>query len=137
VIVVDTNLIACLFIAGEHSEEAEKVLAKDPEWSAPLLWRSELRSVLVKCVRRELLGIRDAFLIMAEAESLMAGNEYAVASADVLESAASTTCSAYDVEFIVLAREAGAPLVTVDKALLAAFPETAVAPSRFLASRKP
>jgi predicted nucleic acid-binding protein len=134
VIVVDTNLIAYLFITGEHSEEAEKVLAKDPEWSAPLLWRSELRSVLVKCVRRELLGIRDAFLIMAEAESLMAGNEYAVASADVLESAASTTCSAYDVEFIVLAREAGAPLVTVDKALLAAFPETAVAPSRFLAS---
>ena len=136
-IVVDTNLIAYLFIEGEHSAEAEKVLATDPQWSAPLLWRSELRSVLVKCVRSELLEIRDAFRIMAEAESLMSGSEYAVASADVLELAALTTCSAYDVEFIVLAREAGAPLVTVDKALLAAFPETAVPPRRFLASRKP
>ena len=70
---------------------------------------------------------------MTEAESLMAGNEYAIVSGDVLSLAASSACSAYDAEFVVLARELGIPLVTTDKQLLDSFPETAVSPTRFLA----
>ncbi len=79
-IVVDTNLVAYLFINGQHSETAEKVLLKDPRWAAPLLWRSELRSVLVKCLRKEFFGTDDAIQIMDEAESLLSGGEYAVAT---------------------------------------------------------
>ena len=45
-IVVDTNLISCLFLTGERSSQAEAALAKDTEWAAPLVWRSELRNVL-------------------------------------------------------------------------------------------
>ena len=45
-IVVDTNLIGCLFLPGERSSQAEAALAKDTEWAAPLVWRSELRNVL-------------------------------------------------------------------------------------------
>lgn len=130
-IVVDTNLIAYLFVNGEHSESAEKVLLKDPRWAAPLLWRSELRSVLVKGIRKGLIELNDAFRIMTEAESLMSEGEYAVDSGDVLSLAASATCSAYDAEFVALARELGVPLVTMDKLLLESFPETAVAPARF------
>jgi len=131
VIVVDTNLIAYLFIKGEYSESAEKALMKDSRWAAPLLWRSELRSVLVKCARGGLIEWSDAFRIMMEAESLMSESEYAVASGDVLELAVSAACSAYDAEFIVLARDFGVPLITTDKLLLESFPETAVAPERF------
>ena len=105
----------------------------DPGWSAPLLWRSEFRNTLVKCVRGKLIEWSDAFQIMTEAESLMAGNEYAIVSGDVLSLAASSACSAYDAEFVVLARELGIPLVTTDKQLLDSFPETAVSPTRFLA----
>ncbi len=136
-IVVDTNIIAHLFIEGERSSEAERVLEKDPDWAAPLLWASELRSVLVKCVRGGFVERTDAFRIMAEAESLMSGGEYAVVSAEVLELAASTSCSAYDAEFVALARDLGVPFVTMDKALLAAFPDTAVAPARFARDRRP
>lgn len=136
-IVVDTNLIAYLFIEGEHSASAEKVLEKDPEWVAPLLWASELRSVLVQCVRKGIVETADAFRIMTEAEWLMSGGEYAVVSAYVLELAASSSCSAYDAEFVALARDLGVPLVTLDEAVLAAFPDTAAAPSRFIAPRKP
>ena len=69
---------------------------------------------------------------MTEAESLMSGGEYAVASGDVLSLAASTACSPYDAEFIVLARDLGVPLITTDKLLLESFPDTAVSPPRFL-----
>lgn len=131
-IVVDTNLIAYLFVNGEHSGLAEKVLLKDSRWAAPLLWRSELRSVLVKCVRAGYVELNDAFRIMTEAESLMSEGEYAVTSGDVLSLAASTACSAYDAEFVVLARDLGVPLITTDKLLLESFPETAVSPPRFL-----
>ena len=132
-IVVDTNLVAHFFINGEHSDQAEKVFLKDPRWAAPLLWRSELRSVMVKCLRKEFFGTDDAIQIMDEAESLLSGGEYAVASAEVLTLAASTACSAYDGEFVVLARGLGVPFVTLDRALLESFPETAVSPARFLA----
>lgn len=132
-IVVDTNLIAYLLIDGGQTELAERVLQKDEAWASPLLWRSELCNALVKCVRSGLFGLNAAFRIMNEAESLMAGNEYAIVSGDVLSLAASSACSAYDAEFVVLARELGVPLVTTDKQLLESFPETAVSPARFLA----
>ncbi len=132
-IVVDTNLIVHFFAKGDNSELAARILVMDPGWSAPLLWRSEFRNTLVKFVRGELIEWSDAFQIMTEAESLMAGNEYAVVSGDVLSLAASSACSAYDAEFVVLARELGVPLVTTDKQLLKGFPETAVSPARFLA----
>jgi len=67
-----------------------------------------------------------------QVESMMSGGEYAVASGDVLSLAASTACSAYDAEFVVLARELGVPLITTDKLLLESFPDTAVSPARFL-----
>jgi predicted nucleic acid-binding protein len=133
VIVVDTNLIAYLLIDGAQTELAERVLQKDEVWVSPLLWRSELCNTLVKCVGSGLFGLNAAFRIMNEAESLMAGNEYAVVSGDVLSLAASSACSAYDAEFVVLARELAVPLVTSDKQLLENFPETAVSPERFLA----
>jgi len=133
VIVADTNLIAYFYVKGEYSDLANQVLLRDPRWAAPLLWRSEFRNTLVKCVRGGLVDLDDAYRIMNKAESLMAGSEYAVVSGDVLNLAASSACSAYDAEFVVLARGLGVPLVTMDKDLLESFPETAVSPARFLA----
>jgi predicted nucleic acid-binding protein len=133
VIVADTNLIAYFYVKGEYSDLANQVLLRDPRWAAPLLWRSEFRNTLIKCVRGGLVDLDDAYRIMNKAESLMAGSEYAVVSGDVLNLAASSACSAYDAEFVVLARELGVPLVTTDKQLLESFPETAVSPARFLA----
>lgn len=131
-IVVDTNLIVHLFVNSDRSELAGQVLLKDPGWSAPLLWRSEFRNTLVKCVRAGLIDLGDAFRILAEAEALMSGGEYAVASADVVDLALSSTCSAYDAEFVVLARELAAPLITADKRLLQCFPKTAVSPGQYV-----
>ena len=134
-IVVDTNLIAYFFIKGRFSELAEQVFAKDPEWTAPLLWRSELRSVLAKCVGKGFLQLEDAVEIAGAAETMMAGREYAVSSPEVLRLAALSPCSAYDAEFVALAKDLGIRLVTADAHLIKTLPGTAVGPDRFLAGR--
>ena len=51
-IVVDTNVLAYLWLPGERTTAAERLLKRDPDWNAPLLWRSEFRSVLAGCLRR-------------------------------------------------------------------------------------
>ena len=47
-IVVDTNIISYLYISGERSGQVERLLSVDAHWSAPVLWRSEFRSVLAR-----------------------------------------------------------------------------------------
>ncbi len=121
-IVVDTNIIAYLYLASERSEEAEKALLKDADWAAPLLWRSELRNVLAQYVKRGRLSFEDAVRIMDEAAALMQGMEYEVPSMDVLQLAKESGCSAYDCEFVALAKDLNVPLLTVDKEILRAFP---------------
>jgi predicted nucleic acid-binding protein len=130
-IVVDTNVIAYLYLSSAHTAAAERTLLKDPAWAAPLLWRSELRNILALYVRQRLLAAVDAVRILGEAEDLMAGQEYAVRSRAVLELSIANGCSAYDGEFVLLAQDLGVALVTADKKLVIRFPATAVALSRF------
>ena len=125
-IVVATNVIGYLYLTSERSAQAEKALLIDPEWVAPVLWRSEFRNVLALYIRRGILTLEEAVRIMEEAASLMRGGEYEVASYQVLQLVAESTCSAYDCEFVALARDLGVPLVTVDRQLLEQFPNDTV-----------
>jgi len=133
VIVVDTNLIAYLLVAGSHTAVAERVYMKDPEWTAPVLWRSELRKVLASYGREGALAVDDAILLMRQAEQLLAGREYQPASDHVLAIAWRTGLTAYDAEFVAVARTLSIPLVTFDRAVLRKQAEVAVAPAAFAA----
>lgn len=130
-IVVDTNVIAYLFVPGDHTEAARATLVADAAWAAPLLWRSEFRNVLALYLRQRHLTLTAALDVQAAAEELLAGREYAVESEAVLRLAATSGRSAYDCEFVALARALVVPFVTSDRQLLASFPETAVALSSF------
>ena len=121
-IVVDTNVIAYLYLPGDHTADAEALCRSDPEWVAPLLWRSELRNVLAMQVRARRLELDAAQSIQAEAEQLLHGREFAVDSAEVLRLAAESDCSAYDCEFVVLAEYLDVPLVSADRRLIQRFP---------------
>lgn len=134
-IVVDTNVIAYLFLPGEHTPEARRTLQRDPHWAAPLLWRSELRNVLATAMRHGHLTLADAQDVMEAAADLMAGGEFDVASEAVLRLAARSACSAYDCEFVVLAQQLGIVLVTADRQVLAEFADTAQALTQFGRSR--
>lgn len=124
-IVVDTNVIAYLWLPGEHTEAAEHLIGQDPEWAAPLLWRSELRNVISGLVKRGNLALSTAIRIVEEAESHMRGREFSVPSSDVLTCAKESGCTAYDCEFVVLAQALHVPLITSDKEVLSAFPKIA------------
>ena len=132
-IVVDTNMIGYLFLSGERSSQAEQVLAKDIHWTAPLLWRSELRNVLATYLNQKLIELEDAFQIMAAAEQLMTDSEYGIVSNRVLRLSAESGCSAYDCEFVALAKDLKVPLITSDRKLLSRFPQVALSPEAFLA----
>ena len=125
-IVVDTNVVAYLYLSGERTADAEALLQRDADWAAPLLWRSELRNILAGCMRRGDLDLVTALNIQREAESLLQGGEHEVDSRSVLELARDSGCSAYDCEFVVLARTLGVKLVTQDAKVLKAFPRHAV-----------
>jgi len=121
-IVVDTNVLAYLWLPGERTKAAERLLKKDPDWNAPLLWRSEFRNVLAGCLRRGDLSLETALQIADEAEGQMRGREFTVPSAQVLARVDESDCSAYDCEFVVLADELGVSLITSDDKLLKSFP---------------
>jgi len=121
-IVADTNIIAYLFLEGEFSSYAEKLLLKDAQWAAPILWRSEFRNILAHYLRKEILTLEQSQELMLEAMNLLRGREYEVASFQVLSLVSSCDCSAYDCEFVALAQDLDTHLITVDKKILSEFP---------------
>lgn len=124
-IVVDTNILAYLYLPGPFTAAAETLLIESPDWAAPQLWRSEFRNILSGYLRRGTLDLQRAIALQREAETLLVSSEYAVDFEAVLELAAGSGCSAYDCEFVALARMLGVKLVTMDAKLLKAFPKTA------------
>ncbi len=132
-IVADVNLIAHLLLGGPEQAIGERVLERDPVWAAPLLWRSEFRSVLAAFMRRRDLSLSDAWRAHGLAEELLAGQEFAVPGERVLALVGRSACSAYDCEYVALAEELGVPVVTADRQLLREFPAQAISPDDFVA----
>lgn len=131
-IVVDSNVIAYCWLNGPLTAVAQQVRARDPEWHVPILWRSELRSILTGYLRDGSLTRPQTVGVMDAIEDALAGSEHLVSSAEVLKVAESSRLSAYDCEFVALATVLAIPLVTVDKAVLKAFPDIALSMESFL-----
>lgn len=135
-IVVDSNIIAYCWVNGPLTALAQSVRVKDSDWHLPILWRSEMRSILTGYLRDGSLDSTQIARVMDAAENALAGNEHLVPSASVFEVAEKSHLSAYDCEFIVLASVLAVPLVTADKAVLKAFPKQALTMEAFLKSEK-
>jgi len=132
-IVVDTNVIAYLWLPGEFTEAAEEALRKDDDWAVPYLWRSEFRNVLATYVRARRLNAGDAHAIYLNAENMLRGREYAVTGTATLDLAFASNLSAYDAEYVALADEFGCKLITCDKKIVKAFAKTAISLAQFAA----
>ena len=131
-IVADCNLIAYLLLAGPRTRTAEAVFLRDPAWAAPLLWRSELRNVLATQMRVNHLPLAEALLKMTEAETVIGSLGFPVSSDEVLEECARSGVSAYDAEYLVVARKLQVPLLTLDQRLLSSGAPVAWTPEAFL-----
>lgn len=80
------------------------------------------------------MDFETACKIQAEAESLVGPNEYNVDSLSVLTLTQYSGCSAYDFEFVALAKALNLKLVTEDKKLRRSFPEIAVNAKKYMDS---
>src|ERR1051326_4027919 len=122
-IVVDTNIIVYLYVEGEWTSVVEKLYLKEPHWAVPILWRSEFRNVLLGYFRRKHFSFENYKAIVKQAESFLTDSEYDVSSEQIFPFLENSVCSAYDCEFIALAKALNVPLITQDKKLLQSFPE--------------
>jgi len=130
-IVADTNLLVYLFITGDLTSLAQQVLAKDPYWIIPPLWQSEFRNVLAAYLRRGMPLIQ-AKQIMNEALQTMEKRQIIPSYERILDLIAESDCTAYDCEFVALARQLSIQLVTADQQLLAQFPDCAISLEDFV-----
>jgi predicted nucleic acid-binding protein len=131
VIVVDTNVICYRWMASPHSQAADRAWKNDPDWIAPLLWRSEFRNAFAGAIRKRLITSEAAVDIIEKAEAQFAGHEFLVSSRAVMRLVAASRCSAYDCEFVALAEEHCVPLLTVDRDLLRDFARVAIPLEKF------
>lgn len=129
-IVADTNLIVYLFITGDQTSLAQKVLNKDPQWVVPPLWQSEFRNVLAAYIRRG-MGSKQANQILESAIQTLENRQVIPSNDEILELVKNSNCTAYDCEFIALAKQLNIKLVTADKQLLQQFPDYATSMEEF------
>ncbi len=127
-IVVDVNVLAYLFIDGPQTSEVEALYDRDPEWAAPLLWRSEWRSILAGYLRRGDVDRSTAVQLSDAAGRILHGREYPVEHEAVLDIVLASDLSAYDAEYVATARALGVPLFTYDARVVDAVPEVARRP---------
>ena len=129
-IVADNNVI-CGFILRTDNFHAQAVAARiiDPDWHTPALFRSEFRSVARKLL---LQGETEDALIQAAQAAAMSVTIHQSNDAEVFSVIREQPkTSAYDAEFVALARRLGCKLVTADEGILKCFPQLAVSLEAF------
>ncbi len=131
-IIADTNVISYLLLPTSYTDSVENLYKIDPDWAAPILWKSEFRNVLALYLRKKIITLEKATQIQDTAESIIIQNEYDVSSPQVLTLIDGSNCSSYDCEFVTLAHHFDTKLVTQDKQILKEFPATAISIADFL-----
>jgi len=131
-IVVDTNIIVKLFFKDNITTLCENIYAMDPHWSMPLLWRSEFSNVLVNYMRMGHINLEEAQRTFHDADADYVEKEYKVPEHDVLKLAFESKCTAYDCEYVALAKDLNQKLITLDKKILKSFPDVAILPRDYV-----
>ena len=131
-IVVDTNVVHYCWVRGQNTEVAQAVRRQDPDWHAPILWRSALRNVLTAYLRGGMMSRAQIVEILNVAGRALAESEHIISDDLVLDVITSSTLTAYDAELVALASALSVPLVTADKAVLKAFPDLAITMEAFV-----
>jgi predicted nucleic acid-binding protein len=116
-IVADASVIFPFVFELETSGPVRELHAKDPDWRYPPLWRQEFSSALLKYVRAGRCETGLANQTFEKALRFFGGHEAEVDDRLALRLALDLGLSAYDAQYLALAQQLGAVLVTADKAL--------------------
>lgn len=125
-IVVDTNVVVHLVVGGADGAKAADLLKRDSEWAAPAILLSELRNVLLGLVRRDSATSEQIKQMNDDATAVLRRRVVAIPGATVIDIALECGLTAYDAEFVALARALRVRLVTLDRRILRGAPDVAV-----------
>ena len=125
-IVVDANVILYSVTACEQTDRARTVLAADDLVVVPRLWRAECANALCVLVRRGALSAESGHRALRAALDVFTDRERDIDPEAVWTVALESGLSAYDAEYVALARALGCPLVTNDRRVLTAVPDVAL-----------
>ena len=128
-IVVDTNVVVQLVAGGDQYIATARLLRRDAMWSAPPILMSELRNVLLGFVRRGAITEEQAAAMIEDAAGILGGRIAGISGPQTIATALECGLTAYDAEFVVLARMLRVPLATLDQAILSGAPDVAVPPT--------
>lgn len=124
-IVADANVILYSLTRCEHTSTAREALEGADGVAVPPLWRLEVANALAVIVRRDLLTPEQATEAFAGAIRTFTNREHEVVHDAALRVALESGLSAYDAEYVALARELGCTLVTNDARILREAPDVA------------
>lgn len=131
-IVVDTNVVAYFWLKSPYFDQVARLYEADPDWIVPDLCKSEFRNIAAGYLHKGFYTLDELNWIIFNKENKLLGSYLEVDSADVMSLVNQSTCSAYDCEFVALAKTMGKSLVTYDKKILTEFPMAAVTVEQFL-----
>lgn len=133
-VLVDTNIVAQLLLAGPLAEPIRSLYAADPDWRTEPLLYSELTNVLTTAMRLQALPLARAQRAVGTAHALLDAGLCPTDDADVLALAAKFACSGYDARFLCAAMLLKTRLVTEDAALRRKAPELTCSLAQALAA---
>ena len=124
-IVADANVILYALTPGEHTATARRALEGADGVAVPTLWRLEVANALAVITRRGLLTPEEATQAFTGALATFSSREHEVAADAALRIAIDSALSAYDAEYVALARELGCTLLTNDGRIVREAPDVA------------
>src|SRR5881275_3398014 len=121
-ILVDTNIIAPLYVRSARTDAVTQLFALDALWRTEPLALIELSNVLITYERARYITAATARDCLNRAAAFLQPQLFRVSHQAALDAALRYGTTAYDARFLALARQLGVRLVTEDAKLRAAAP---------------
>src|SRR5207247_4365227 len=121
-VIVDTNIIAPLYVRSARTEAVAELFARDAVWRTEPLALIELSNVLVSYERGPYITAPGARACLRRAAAFLQPHFFRVSHEAALGTALRYRVTAYDARFLAAAQQLGRRLVTEDARLRAAAP---------------
>ena len=133
-LVIDTNIIAPLYVQSARTDAVTKFFAQDQIWRTEPLALIELSNLLITYERARYITAATARDCLDRAAAFLQPNLFRVSHRAALDAALRYGTTAYDARFLALAQQLDTPLITEDAKLRAAAPALTQSLSEALAS---
>lgn len=132
-IVIDANILIYSLIECDYSPLIHKLREKDSDWRTTALCLHETLNVLATYQRREVLTLTQCRKLLDHADRFIKVAQCEVEMDAALAVAAKYAITGYDAQYVALAQNLNAPLITEDRKLRNAAPGIAFSMQEFLA----